>query len=80
MPHGCKLISIEIADNSVLLENFNHPKRAIYMLGAEDYGLSENILSKSNHIVKLPGKRSMNVSVAGSIVLYDRITKAKQSE
>jgi len=28
-----------------------------------------------HQVVRLPGERSLNVAVAGSIVIYDRITK-----
>lgn len=72
-PYDCELIGIELTDNARLVETFLHPKRAIYLLGAEDSGLSEEVMNKCKHIIKLQGKRSMNVAVAGSIVLYDRI-------
>ncbi len=75
IPFGCQLIGIEITIDAIPLVGFEHPARACYLLGAEDHGLTENALGRCRNIIVLPGKRSLNVSVAGSIVLYDRISK-----
>lgn len=75
-PYDCKLIGIELAETAVMLSDFKHPKQACYLLGAEDNGLTKEALQHCQEVIKLPGERSLNVSVAGSIVLYDRITKA----
>jgi len=75
-PYSCKLIGIELLQTAIPLKEYNHPKRACYLLGAEDNGLSELSISYCDDIVYLPGERSLNVSVAGSIVLYDRISKS----
>jgi tRNA G18 (ribose-2'-O)-methylase SpoU len=76
VPSNQKLICIEIDGQSKDLITYKHPKRAIYILGAEDHGLSEEILKASDKdIVHIPGKACLNVSVAGSIVMYDRILK-----
>ncbi len=74
-PYGCILVGIEMSDNAIMLNEFIHPKQACYLLGAEDHGLSNNATKHCQAIVKLPGERSLNVSVAGSIVIYDRIIK-----
>lgn len=74
IPRNCELISIELSDKSKSIVQFKHPQRAIYMLGAEDTGIPEYILEKSK-VIQLPGDRCLNVSVAGSIVMYDRISK-----
>ena len=74
-PYGCQLVAIELASNSIMLQRFKHPKQACYLLGAEDNGIPQLILDQCQEIVQLPGERSLNVAVAGSIVLYDRIAK-----
>ena len=76
-PHDCKLIGIEMAENAIPLSEFKHPKNACYLLGAEDNGLTKEAINNCQELVCLHGERSMNVSVAGSIVLHDRITKLK---
>lgn len=76
VPNNQRLVCIEIDEESKDLITYQHHKRAVYLLGAEDYGLSEKILKAPyKDIVHIPGKACLNVSVAGSIVMYDRILK-----
>jgi len=75
MPYDCQLVGIELDSKSTPISAFKHPERAIYLLGAEDHGLTDEALKKCIHIVQLPGDYCMNVSVAGSIVMYDRLIK-----
>lgn len=73
IPDGCALIGIEMGGQSV--QTFSHPNRAIYLLGAEDSGLPDDILSACSTVLSLDAVRtgSYNVAVAGAIVMYDRI-------
>lgn len=80
MPCDCKLIGIEMAESATPIQDFKHPKQAVYLLGAEDSGLSKETLNACQEIIYLPGERSLNVSVAGSIVIYDRIIKTLKNE
>lgn len=75
LPYSCPLIGIEMADGATPLTSFAHPERAVYLLGAEDTGLNAAAIAACHHLVVLPGRRSMNVAVAGSVVLYDRVAK-----
>lgn len=75
LPHDCRLTGIELDNRAIDLKNYSHPERCVYLLGAEDHGLNELTIQKCHDLIKLPGEFSMNVSVAGSIVMYDRITK-----
>jgi len=74
-PYDCKLIGIEMTETATPIKEFKHPKRCCYLLGAEDTGIANEAIEVCQEIVYLPGKRSLNVSVAGSIVLFDRINK-----
>ena len=74
-PYDCKLIGIELIESATPIKEFKHPKQACYLLGAEDNGLTKEALKACQEIIYLPGERSLNVSVAGSIVLFDRINK-----
>lgn len=74
-PIDCQLVGIELMDIATPIKPFRHPERAIYLLGAEDNGLSTECIVKCQHIIQLPGIRSMNVAVAGSIVMFDRNQK-----
>jgi tRNA G18 (ribose-2'-O)-methylase SpoU len=75
IPYDCRLVGVEIDDNAVPLHEFQHPKRAIYLLGSEDCGLPPEVREKCHFLIKLPGNSSLNVAVTGSIVLNDRVTK-----
>lgn len=75
MPYDTKLIGIELDIWSVPLETFVHPERCVYILGAEDHGLTQDVMDKCHKLVQLPGDYCMNVSVAGSITMYDRFVK-----
>jgi tRNA (guanosine-2'-O-)-methyltransferase len=75
LPHDCRLVGVELTDGAQPLERFMHPERAVYLLGAEDYGLPPKVIERCHSVVKLRGRHSMNVSVAGSIVLYHRVTQ-----
>lgn len=77
IPRGTEVIAIELDDRAENLTTFKHPERAVYLLGAEDKGLPEDVINKCDRVVKIPfNKNSFNVAVSGSIVLYDRFLKA----
>jgi len=73
VPLAC-IVGVELDSRAVSLPSFKHPERCIYLLGAEDFGLTPDVREMCDHIVEIPGG-NLNVSVAGSIVLYDRIAK-----
>jgi len=70
-----RIVGIELVDNAGQLIKYWHRDQSIYILGSESIGLSSNTINKCDDIIKLPGDVSLNVSVAGSIVLYDRYIK-----
>lgn len=73
LPYRCRIVGVELTQEAENLKEFCHPEQACYLLGAEDYGLPEDILEQCHLIVKLNGFYSMNVAVAGSIVIYHRV-------
>jgi tRNA(Leu) C34 or U34 (ribose-2'-O)-methylase TrmL len=76
MPIDAPLICIEQCDKAINLKDFVHPERAIYLLGAEDNGLPKRIIEKYPVIfIETEISRSMNVAIAGNIIMYDRRIK-----
>ena len=75
MPLDCRLVGIEIDDAAESLHGYCHHERCIYLLGAEDHGLTNRALSSCHDLIVIPGSRCLNVAVAGSIVMYDRQCK-----
>lgn len=72
LPKGCQLVGIELTPDAVDLPTFRHPPAAAYVLGPEKGNLSEEMLAKCSHVVKIPTKFCINVSLAGAMVMYDR--------
>ena len=75
LPKGAMLVGVELDKKATQLESFEHPRRCVYLLGAEDHGLSKTAKGKAHFLVKFKSELSLNVSVAGSIVMYDRQSK-----
>jgi tRNA G18 (ribose-2'-O)-methylase SpoU len=73
LPMGCRLVGVEITDDAVELPRFRHPSRAAYVFGAERFSLSPEVLAACEFVVKIPTRFSINVGMAGAIVLYDRL-------
>ena len=71
LPSGCEVICIEQTDGAIDLREIKHPERAVYVLGAEDYGIPEKFM-KEHKKVFINTPMCLNVAVAGSIVMYDR--------
>lgn len=78
MPIDCRLIGVELAKEARDIITFQHPKNAIYLLGAEDQGIPASILSRCHEVIFLPTEHSLNVANMGTIVCYDR--KAKEAQ
>jgi tRNA G18 (ribose-2'-O)-methylase SpoU len=76
MPYNCPLVGIEMDERSEDIRTFKHPERCIYLLGSEENGLPLKIIERCHRLVRLPGRSSLNVAVAGSLVMYDRLTKS----
>jgi tRNA G18 (ribose-2'-O)-methylase SpoU len=72
LPWSTPLIGIELIEAATPIRAFAHPERAAYLLGAEDHGLSPEVLACCHATLVLPGRYCLNVASAGTIVLYDR--------
>jgi tRNA G18 (ribose-2'-O)-methylase SpoU len=73
LPKGCALVGVELTDEAVELPRFQHPQATAYVLGRERGSLSPALLSRCQHVVKIPTKFSLNVGLAGALVMYDRL-------
>jgi tRNA G18 (ribose-2'-O)-methylase SpoU len=73
LPQGCQLVGVEITEDAIDLPRFKHPTRAAYVFGAERYSLSKSTLDRCAFVVKIPMKFSINVGMAGAILMYDRL-------
>lgn len=79
LPYSTQLVAAEMHSKSVAIKEFEHPQRAVYLLGCESSGLPDKVIERCHKLVSLPGNFSLNVATAGSILIYDRITKIETS-
>ncbi len=72
LPKGCALVGVELDENAVELPSFRHPLCAAYLLGPEKGDLSQAARDRCAHLVKIPTRFCVNLSVAAALVMYDR--------
>ncbi len=78
LPHSCRVVGVEIGGTDLKL--YDHPLNCVYVLGAEDNGLPASIIDQCHDVVAIPSIRSTsyNVAVAGSLVMYDRLSSGDE--
>jgi tRNA G18 (ribose-2'-O)-methylase SpoU len=72
-PFAAPLVVVE--QGGVPLHRAKHPRRAVYVLGAEDNGVPRAVLDRADEVISIESVRanSFNVAVAGALVMYDRL-------
>lgn len=73
LPEDCTLVGVELLDEAIELPSFRHPLRAAYVLGRERGNLSDEMLARCAHTVKIPTRFCLNVGLAAALVMYDRM-------
>lgn len=73
LPTGCVLVGIELLAEAVELPSFRHPRACAYVLGPERGRLSPELAARCDHVVKIPTRFSINLALAGALVMYDRL-------
>ena len=76
------ILSIEQAENSIMLQNFTVERNTKYALifGNEVKGVQQKIVDMSDYCIEIPQegtKHSLNISVSAGIVLWDFYKKIK---
>lgn len=79
---GYRIASIEQADESISLENFEMKtdEKLALIFGNEVRGVSDLIVEKSDYVIEIPqfgNKHSINVSVSIGVILWEMISKLK---
>jgi len=72
------LVAVELDPRAVSLFDATYPERPCFLLGAELGGVPPELLDAANLIVQIPQwglVPSLNLAVAGSIVVYDYLSK-----
>lgn len=73
---GFKLYGTTLNERSTDYRNFDYSENTCFVLGAEKWGLSDQLISKVDESIFIPMSgmvQSLNVSVATSILLFEAI-------
>lgn len=75
-----KIIAIEQADNSTMLQDFNIEPQQKYavVFGNEVKGVQQDVVSAADYCIEIPQlgtKHSLNISVSVGVVLWDMFKK-----
>ena len=77
---GFKLYGTNLNRESIDYRDFDYSKNICFVLGAEKWGLSDELKSMVDHSIFIPMRgmvQSLNVSVAASILLFEAIRQRK---
>jgi tRNA G18 (ribose-2'-O)-methylase SpoU len=73
-----QLVAVELDRRAVSVFDASYPERPCFLLGAELGGVPDELLAEADLVVQIPQwglVPSLNLAVAGSIVLYDYLAK-----
>jgi tRNA(Leu) C34 or U34 (ribose-2'-O)-methylase TrmL len=65
-------VAIELQKGAESLPQFEHPKNAVYIFGPEDGSIPATFRKFCHRFVVIPTRHCLNLSVAVSLVLYER--------
>ena len=78
---GFKLYGTTLNERSTDYRNFDYSENTCFVLGAEKWGLSDQLISKVDESIFIPMSgmvQSLNVSVAASILLFEAIRQRER--
>ena len=79
---GFKLYGTTLNESSTDYKNFDYSEKTCFVLGAEKWGLSDELISEVDESIFIPMTgmvQSLNVSVAASILLFEAV-RQRQSK
>lgn len=79
LPKGCQIVFVEQTEGARNLTHTHHPASCVYVLGAEDHGVPEELMVGFQKVF-IDTPMCLNVAVAGSIVMFDRSSKLTSKE
>jgi len=77
-----KILSIEQAENAVMLNDFSVAQDQTYAIifGNEVKGVQQEVVTQSDTVIEIPqfgSKHSLNISVSAGVVIWDLFAKLK---
>ena len=80
---GFKLYGTSLNENSIDYRDLDFTKNTCFVLGAEKWGLSKELIAQVDESIYIPMNgmvQSLNVSVAGAILLFEAIRQRKNKK
>jgi len=77
---GFKLYGTSLNENSIDYRDIDFTEKTCFVLGAEKWGLSKELIAQVDESIYIPMSgmvQSLNVSVAGAILLFEAIRQRK---
>ncbi len=76
-PRDVVPVAVEVRANSERLDQFEHPKNAVYVFGPEDGSIPQSVLTACHRFVIIPTRKRycLNLATATSTILWDRAVK-----
>ena len=71
-------VAVEFREHSEKLQDFVHPKNAVYIFGPEDGAISNKLLSRCHRFVIIPVRHCLNLSTSVATILWDRCVKLNE--
>lgn len=73
-------VAIEVRPNSERLQDFEHPKDAVYIFGPEDGSIPQSVLRLCHRFVIIPTRNHycLNLATATATILWDRAIKLNE--
>ena len=71
---GYHIVGLEQSDRSIVLKDFQSPKKLVLILGREVEGLEPEIMASCDQLIEIPmlgQKESFNVVQAAAMAVYD---------
>ena len=72
-------VGVEVLENAEISTTFEHPEKAVYVFGPEDGHIPQTVRRHCHRFVTIPSAHCLNLSVAVSLILYDRRLKRQQA-
>jgi tRNA(Leu) C34 or U34 (ribose-2'-O)-methylase TrmL len=75
LPMECTPVAVDLVKGARPLAGYVHPERAMYIFGAEDETLGDEVLGWCRDVIYVPTHQCMNLAATVNVVLYDRQCK-----
>ena len=79
IPFAAIPVAVDLVDDAIELQDYQHPERAFYVFGPEDGTLNDSVLNWCRDRIVVPTSHCMNLAATVNVVLYDRLAKQRRA-